>query len=326
MTRQSSKHDKGAKIIERIESEAGVPGLAGILAEELVPTDLQSLLLEVYGRRAAGRTPAMVLSEYEKNRFAKPSPVPMKRMLEWEQAVLAELPPGFGPLILSPVCPLGTASVVTSVSQDWAVATSRNTEVVSDSTAVLALECAMWRRTLLRSNPKSAEQVHLAASHRLLRGQKFEGPDSYPHFAAFALCSAGRDAGNLGFELETIAIHAGVYAAALQRILGKGIRLRFEASDFSPAVSGQIIESRLFNPLRERFAALECVVNGDRRSGRNYYRDVCFKIYAERPGGGTIELADGGSVDWTRKLLGSAKERLIISGIGSERVCTAFGK
>ena len=36
-------------------------------------------------------------------------------------------------------------------------------------------------------------------------------------------------------------------------------------------------------------------------------------------------LADGGVVDWTQRLLSNAKERLVTSGIGSERVCTAFG-
>ena len=34
------------KIVERIEREAGVPGLVSLLAERLRPTDLQSLLLE----------------------------------------------------------------------------------------------------------------------------------------------------------------------------------------------------------------------------------------------------------------------------------------
>jgi hypothetical protein len=41
---------------------------------------------------------------------------------------------------------------------------------------------------------------------------------------------------------------------------------------------------------------------------------------------GLLELADGGAVDWTQKLLSDAKERLVISGIGSERVCGEFGR
>jgi hypothetical protein len=38
-----------------------------------------------------------------------------------------------------------------------------------------------------------------------------------------------------------------------------------------------------------------------------------------------LELVDGGSVNWTQKLLSNAKERLVISGIGSERLCAEFG-
>ena len=145
-----------SKIVERIERESGIAGLSSLLAERLEPTDLQSLLLEVYRLRAGQRSPAAVLSDYTRNRFVKPSPVPPTRLLEWEHAALSELPPIFEPLILSPVCPLGTASVIASVTQNWSVATSRNTEVVSDSSNVLALECALRRRRMLaRQDRKS---------------------------------------------------------------------------------------------------------------------------------------------------------------------------
>jgi len=49
------------KIVERIEREAGVPGLVALLAERLTPTDLQSLLLEVYRLRCSRRQPADLL-------------------------------------------------------------------------------------------------------------------------------------------------------------------------------------------------------------------------------------------------------------------------
>jgi hypothetical protein len=41
-----------SKIIARIEREIGIPGLVAALAERLTPTDLQSVLLEVYRQRA----------------------------------------------------------------------------------------------------------------------------------------------------------------------------------------------------------------------------------------------------------------------------------
>jgi len=69
---------------DRIEREADLPGLASILAESLSPTDLQSLLIEVYRLRAGRRTPAQILSDYEENRFVRPSAVSARRLLEWE--------------------------------------------------------------------------------------------------------------------------------------------------------------------------------------------------------------------------------------------------
>jgi hypothetical protein len=44
---------------------------------------------------------------------------------------------------------------------------------------------------------------------------------------------------------------------------------------------------------------------------------MCFWVHRE-----DMQLADGGFVDWTQRLLGDAKERLLVSGVGSDRVCT----
>ncbi|MFQ5398910.1 MAG: hypothetical protein ACE5E7_04850 [Anaerolineae bacterium] len=35
-------------------------------------------------------------------------------------------------------------------------------------------------------------------------------------------------------------------------------------------------------------------------------------------------MVDGGFTDWTQQLLSSHKERLLASGIGSEKVCSVF--
>ena len=86
------------KLIHRIEREVGVPNLAEILATRIAPTDLQSLLLEVLRRRAIRLTPSAVLSNYEANRFVRPSPISPIRFLEWEQIAFSSLPPEFQPL------------------------------------------------------------------------------------------------------------------------------------------------------------------------------------------------------------------------------------
>src|SRR5712664_2555380 len=204
-------------IIERIEREAGVPDLANILTNRLSPTDLQSLLLEVYGRRAKKREPKALLEDHLSNRFTRPSATSPSRLLEWDRIAFSLLPKVFQPIELSPVCPLGTVSVLSPISQDWTVSTIRNTEVVADSTNVLALECAVRRRERRNFSSGKAASVHLASSNRLLRGQKFGvGPGTRQHFRVFTLCSAGRDPGNFLFEIETLGLHIGFYLAALR--------------------------------------------------------------------------------------------------------------
>ena len=110
-----------------------------------------------------------MLAESLTNRFVGPSDVAAPLLTRWERTIEARLRPPFKQIDLAPVVPLGTCAVVAPVTQHWAVATARNTEVVSDSTNVLALEAAIRRRAARQPSAKSTEVVHLAAAHRLLR-------------------------------------------------------------------------------------------------------------------------------------------------------------
>jgi hypothetical protein len=279
------------QIVERIEHEAGVPGLVSVLAERLTPTDLQSILLEVYRLRSSQLQPSAIVANYETNRFVRPSALSPTQLLRWEQVAFSQLSQEFEALVLSPVCPLGTSSVVASVDQNWAVATARNTEVVSDSTNVLALECAARRRELLRSDQRSTGSVHLAASHRLLRAQYYTSPHLVAHFSAF---------------------------------LGSGVPLHVSVTDFYQTARNEALETQLLSPIRSEFENIDCAIDDQRTRGRGYYLNLCFLIHATASSGQRLELVDGGSVDWTQKYLSNAKERLVISGLGSERLCQEF--
>jgi len=312
------------KITERIEREAGISGLALILAEKLSPTDLQSLLLEVYRIRSDRIQPSTVLSDFASNRFVRPSTVSPISLLRWEQIAFSLLPQEFEPIALSPVCPFGTSSVVSQVDQNWAVTTARNTEVVSDSTNVLALECSIRRRELLRSHPKSSNPIHLAASHRLLRAQYYKSPESIAHFSSFALCSAGKDQGNLKFELSTLVLHVRFYLTALSAFLGPDVPLHLSITDLG-LNPRELIMAQLLSVIQSEFECVGCGFDEGRTKGRGYYSDLCFHIHATAASGQRLELVDGGSINWTQKFLSNKKERLIISGIGSERLCGEFG-
>jgi hypothetical protein len=285
------------------------------------------LLLDVYRQRAEGRRPADLLTDYENDRFVQPGSVSPVLILDWEQTAFEQLPPEFEPLVLSPVAPLGTNAVVATVDQNWAVSTVRNTEVVSDSTNVLALECALRRRQRLANQPKSREPVHLAAAHRLLRAQQYDNPKFSSHFSIFSLCSAGRDTGNWQFELGSVTLHVRFYLKALRAYLGPSVPLRVTLGDVSQGegIREELLSSVL-SQLETDFPKVEFLLDPQRTRAAGYYENVAFLIHGTAPTGDEVELADGGSVNWTQQLLSNAKERLVISGIGSERVCTAFGK
>src|SRR6266849_237998 len=80
------------RIISRIERDTGVPHLADILSDRLAPTDLQSLLLEVYARRAKKRDPRVLLEDHVSNRFTQPSRSNPTGLLEWDRVAFSKLP------------------------------------------------------------------------------------------------------------------------------------------------------------------------------------------------------------------------------------------
>jgi hypothetical protein len=307
-------------ITERVERELGVPGLASLLAERLEPSDLQSLLLDVY-RRVAKRPVANMLSDYETNRFVRPSTFSPLELLDWDRVAFSVLPKEFDPVDLSPVCPLGASAVMGGLAQDRAVSTIRNSEVVADSTNVLALEAAIRRRAHKGAAARSNAAVHLAASHRLLRAQRYDNPKLSAHFKVFSLCSAGRDRGDFTFETDALGAHIAIYLAAIRAFLGSSLRLRVLLTVMDSAPRLADAAEALLERVRRDFDGIEAALNPTRTQGRGYYRTLCFWIEGVIDSAEPMQLADGGCVDWTQRLLSDAKERLVISGVGSDRIC-----
>jgi len=311
-------------ITDRIERELGMPGLAERLAEQLEPSDMQSLLLDVYRRLVRRRSTASVLADYARNRFVEPSRISPARYVEWERLALSLLPDGFDAIELSPVCPLGASAAMGGLEQDRVLSTIRNTEVVSDSTNVLALEVAVRRKVLRRNSARAVEPVHLAASHRLVRGQRYADPRFAQHFRVFSLCSGGRDLGSFRFEMEALELHIGFYLAAIRDFVGTRITLDVSLTLLDSGSTLSAAGDDLLGRLRERFG-VAAVLDPTRTAGRGYYRTACFWIHSTGADGEKSQLCDGGCVDWTQRLLSDAKERLVISGIGTDRVCTLRG-
>jgi hypothetical protein len=315
------------RILERILRETGIPDLVETLSERLSPTDLQSLLLAVYQRHVETSTPSQLLERYEQDRFVRPSDIAPQTLVEFDQLVWSTLPDAYTSIELSPVCPLGTTAAIATVSQNKVVSTIRNTEVVADITNVLALECASQRRQILRSDPKGRERVQLCASHRVVRGQVFGGPASFPHFRLLGLCAAGRDEGSFQFETSSLVEQIAFY----MRLLQEAARLGYHAYQFRIAITDledgqriQTLEERVLAPLAASYRDARCELDPNRTTGRGYYVGACFHTYATNAVGVEFELVDGGFTTWTQQLLNNRKERLLISGLGVERFSAEF--
>ena len=294
-----------------------LPGLGEMAAVErlsaLSGSDFTSVMLEVARRRAARETPASVRRRYERDRFTQPGRTAWRSIRRAEDALLACLPADVEMLALSPVVPLGTHSALATVSQHKVVTAIRACEVAADPTNALALEAAGRRRALPRT-----ETVKLAAIQHVVRAQQFRGLGAPAHFTLFGLVTAGRDEGGYGFQRAALAEHlrfavAGPATTGLRQIRVALTPLSDAGERIAAAVIGELDRDR--GPA----AAAVIVLDHAWQRGRGYYRDLCFKIHAHASGE-PVEIADGGFTDWTRQLAASSKERLLISGIGLDRL------
>lgn len=297
--------------LNRILREAGGAKVLEALADELSPTDLQSLLLEVSRRRAAKVSPARLMERYEHDRFVKPAAADVRDMVEFDRLAFS-VAERFEAIELSPVCPLGSVSALGLVDQNNVIATTRGTEVVADSTNVMALECARRR--------KKQDLVRLCASHRLIRAQPVSGPASFAHFRVFTMCTVGRDTGAMAFETAALIEHLTVYLRLLSSLSITNVRVCL--TDFT-GEHGTVVE-HVLSELNAKFPGTQMEPYPERTQARNYYDRLAMWLFVKDKVGNEYNIGDGGFTDWTRKLLSNQKERMMISALGSERLCYLF--
>jgi hypothetical protein len=271
-------------------------------------SDFTTVMLDVARRRAAAETPASVLRRYRGDRLVQPGSAPWRRLRRAEDLLAAALPTEFELMTLAPLVPLGTHSALGPVSQDWVVTAMRACEVAADPTNALALEAAA-RRIARRDTP-----VRLAAFQRVVRAQALAA-GYLAHFSLLGLVTAGRDDGGHRFEREAVAEHVRAIAAGLRSAGFAGIQLAL--TPLTPA--GEAIAAAVGTLLGDDPAPVEVVLDAGREAGRGYYRELCFKINVQAAEA-WAEVGDGGFTDWAARLMASDKERLVISGLGIDRM------
>ena len=293
-------------IVERI----GAPAFDR-LATGLAGSDLHSVLLDVMRVRAASRSPAGVLSHYEREPFCAPAIVDLRESLAVDAHLLAAANE-FDALGLSPVAPLGASSVLANTGQNRVLSALRMLEVVSDPTNVLALECAR------RLRGRWDAPVHLATCHRVLRAQPAPRlPAHSQHFSLFALASGGREEKDHAFTVRAVMMHIRTMLRALERLEQHGYRFGARRVD--------ILATSERNAVGDRIAESLGVHTVRKPLQHAYYSGgLRFQIWVTAPDGAEVPLIDGGTFDWVAKLSANRRAVFVATGAGAQLIVFRF--
>ena len=121
------------------------------------------------------------------------------------------------------------------------------------------------------------------------------------------------DQGDFRFEMAMVARHLHVLVAIVQTVTDATISVRLSPFNLGLAEACGHLADDLSG------AGVHCELWAEREHGRDYYQNVCFKVDVNLAGE-VFELGDGGDVGWMQSLLESRKDRLVISGLGIERL------
>lgn len=281
----------------------------------LSPSETTPILLDLARRQAERRRPADLVEQFTRDGFVEPSVLDQRTIHRLDALALAAASE-FEALQLSPVAPLGSCSVLAPTSQDRTLSTARGTEVVSDPTNVLALECA---RRLARQ-PDS--HVRLCTVHQVLRAQPLPPNAGFSrHFRLFALAEAGRGRPEDGFEVDAIARHVGLFNQLFDSAAELGCSFPNRRATIYATARTATLASRV---RRRLAAALPSLAIADDTLEGPYYAGIRILFGATAQAGDFTPIADTGAFDWVARLASNRRLRFIASGLGIQLVPLLF--
>lgn len=285
------------------------PGLLDASPSETTPT-----LLELTARQAAARSPADLLAQYDRDAYVHPAPLDQRLVHRLDGLALAAAP-DYEALLLAPVAPLGTCSVVTPAGQDRVLSTTRGTEVVSDPTNLLALECA----ARLRRDP--AAHVRLCTVHQVVRAQPLPpGKGFTRHFRMFAIVDAGRGRPDDAFEVDAVRAQAQAFARLFDACAA-ATGARFADRHLTVRADREPLGDRVAAALT---AALPAFTLSREGLDAPYYDGLRVLVSARARNGAVIPIADIGRFDWAATLCAHRKQRFVAGGFGLQLVPLAY--
>lgn len=157
-----------------------------------------STILDIFNQRAKDISPATLLNNYQnRQKLYEPSKIDPRIYNEISNIFFNSVDNDFECIELSPIVPFGVSNILTATSQNNVLSSARNSEVISDSSVAMALECA-YRIKKLKIN-----KINLASSTRLLRTQNYGNGKKIhwsQHFRACSLVSSFRNTENNMFK------------------------------------------------------------------------------------------------------------------------------
>jgi len=280
------------------------------------PSDRRGELLAGARDEAARRRPADLLARWSTDATVGPSPVDLRTSVAYD-ALALDAAEAYEGLLLSPVTPLGSTSVLAPTSQDRTLSTIRATEVVSDPTNVLALECG--RR--LRVDPSA--HVRLCTTHQVLRMQPTgREPGRTQHFRLFVMADAGPGLADDGFEVAAVVAQLEAYRRILDTAgLTHAVHWERPAAIVRSDGTSPALADRVVAALR---AAQPDVEVRTEQLVSDYYHGLRVGYGVHTRSGDFVEIVDLGLFDWVAQLTGSRRHRFVASAIGIQLLALLF--
>ena len=289
------------------------PGLGPFLAGS--PSETTPVLLELAQRQAARRTPADLLAQYGTDGYVAFGKLD-QRLLHRLDGFALDAATDFEAVQLSPVAPLGVCSVIAPTSQNRVLPAARRTEVVSDPTNVMALECAR------RLREDASATVRLCTVHQTLRAQPFPPVAGYArHFRLFAMAEAGVGVADDGFEVAAIVRHLVVFDRLFDLAAAIGARFPRRRVVLRATEARRVLRGRAERALREALPHVEVVPE---ELEAPYYDGFRAMFGADSQQGVFVPIGDLGLFDWMPKLTSNGRHRFVASGFGLQLVPVLF--
>jgi hypothetical protein len=291
------------------------------LVEPLLSASVSSStpwLLELMRAQAARKRPRDLLAQFERDAFVAPGVLDLRIAHRLDGLALSAAE-GYEALLLSPVAPLGVCSALAPTSQDRTLSALRGTEVVSDPTNVLALECA--RRLIA----EPAQSPRLCTLQQVLRAQPLPPRAGHSrHFRMFALVDAGPGLAEDAFEVDAIAGQIAVFDRLLNLAAAElpcvyPDRRVLVRTDASRATLG----ARLCERVSRDFPH---VTLSQEPFSSAYYAGVRVSFGPRTAAGEWSAIGDIGVFDWMLKLTSNRRMRMVAGGFGLQLLPLLFGK